>query len=123
MALDLREDPRGVPELVERADVVVESFRPGVMERLGSAGRRSRRNPKLVLCSISGYGADGPYVERAGHDLNYIGLAGVLEHGRPARDARRADRRPRRRRAVGATGMLGALVGRSAPAGAHSTSR
>jgi crotonobetainyl-CoA:carnitine CoA-transferase CaiB-like acyl-CoA transferase len=65
--------------MVERADVVVESFRPGVMDKLGVGwAALSARNPKIVLCSISGYGQDGPYRDRAGHDLNYIGLAGVL---------------------------------------------
>ncbi len=66
-------------KMVERADVVVESFRPGVMDKLGVGyAALSARNPKIVLCSISGYGQTGPYVERAGHDLNYIALAGVL---------------------------------------------
>jgi alpha-methylacyl-CoA racemase len=66
-------------KLVEKADVVVESFRPGVMDKLGVGyAALSARNPKIVLCSISGYGATGPFVERAGHDLNYIALAGVL---------------------------------------------
>jgi crotonobetainyl-CoA:carnitine CoA-transferase CaiB-like acyl-CoA transferase len=81
LALDLK-DPAGRDaflRMAERADVVVESFRPGVIERLGVGwAALSARNPKLVLCSISGYGQTGPYVERAGHDLNYIALAGVL---------------------------------------------
>jgi crotonobetainyl-CoA:carnitine CoA-transferase CaiB-like acyl-CoA transferase len=65
--------------MVERADVVVESFRPGVMAKLGVGWDvLVARNPKIVLCSISGYGQDGPYRDRAGHDLNYIGIAGVL---------------------------------------------
>src|SRR6266545_2441290 len=84
LALDLKTEA-GVDaflRMVERADVVVESFRPGVMARLGVGwDALERRNPRLVLCSISGYGQDGPYVERAGHDLNYIGLAGVLAMG------------------------------------------
>jgi crotonobetainyl-CoA:carnitine CoA-transferase CaiB-like acyl-CoA transferase len=66
-------------QMIERADVVVESFRPGVMDKLGIGyAALSARNQKIVLCSISGYGQTGPYVERAGHDLNYIALAGVL---------------------------------------------
>ena len=65
--------------LVENYDVVVESFRPGVMDRLGVGwAALSARNPKLVLCSISGYGQTGPLKDKAGHDLNYISLAGVL---------------------------------------------
>jgi alpha-methylacyl-CoA racemase len=65
--------------LAETADVVVESFRPGVLTRLGVDYQALRqRNPRLVLCSITGYGQDGPYRERAGHDLNYAALAGVL---------------------------------------------
>jgi len=93
LALDLKA-PAGVSALlrmVERADVVVESFRPGVMDRLGVGyAVLSARNPKIVLCSISGYGATGPYVDKAGHDLNYIGLAGVLGMGAEARDRKPA---------------------------------
>ena len=65
--------------LAETVDVVVESFRPGAMDRLGVGWDILHgRNPGLVLCSISGYGQTGPYVDRAGHDINYIALAGVL---------------------------------------------
>jgi len=65
--------------LAETADVVVESFRPGVLTRLGvDYAALSQRNPRLILCSITGYGQDGPYRDRAGHDLNYAALAGVL---------------------------------------------
>jgi len=65
--------------MVEASDVVVESFRPGVMERLGVGYETLReRNQRIVLCSITGYGQDGPYQQRAGHDLNYAALAGVL---------------------------------------------
>jgi len=65
--------------LAERADVLVESFRPGVMERLG-VGFDSLRaaNAGLVYCAITGYGQDGPYRDRVGHDINYIGHGGVL---------------------------------------------
>lgn len=67
--------------LVRQADVLVESFRPGVMERLGIPHAALRAgNPRLVICAISGYGQVGPYSQRAGHDLNYIGYAGLLAH-------------------------------------------
>ncbi|MGE5622615.1 MAG: CaiB/BaiF CoA transferase family protein [Bacillota bacterium] len=66
--------------MVESADVVVESFRPGVMDKLGVGWEAlKRRNPKLVMCAISGYGQDGPLAQMAGHDINYAGLAGMLE--------------------------------------------
>jgi crotonobetainyl-CoA:carnitine CoA-transferase CaiB-like acyl-CoA transferase len=66
--------------LAREADVVVESFRPGVMDRLGLGYEALRElNPKLVYCAITGYGSSGPYAEIAGHDLNYIGYAGVLD--------------------------------------------
>lgn len=66
--------------LVKKSDVLLEGFRPGVMERLGMGYEiLAQANPRLVYCSLSGYGRDGPYRERAGHDLNYIGLAGLLD--------------------------------------------
>ena len=68
--------------LAATADVVVESFRPGVMDRLGIGETALREvNPRIVLCSISGYGQDGPFRDRAGHDLNYAAVAGVLMLG------------------------------------------
>ncbi len=67
-------------DMVESADVVVESFRPGVMNKLGVGWEiLKRRNPRLVMCAISGYGNDGPFALRAGHDINYTGYAGMLE--------------------------------------------
>jgi crotonobetainyl-CoA:carnitine CoA-transferase CaiB-like acyl-CoA transferase len=64
--------------LLEGADCVVEGFRPGVMDRLGLGYEElSRRKPDLVYCAITGYGQDGPYRERAGHDLLYNSLAGL----------------------------------------------
>ena len=64
--------------LLEGADCVVEGFRPGVMERLGLGFEElSRRKPDLVYCAITGYGQDGPYRDRAGHDLLYNSLAGL----------------------------------------------
>jgi alpha-methylacyl-CoA racemase len=65
--------------LVERADVLVEGNRPGVMARLGLGWDVVHtRNPRLVMCSITGYGQDGPFASRAGHDLNYMATAGAL---------------------------------------------
>jgi len=87
LALDLK--AQGGAEvflrLAARADVVLESFRPGVMDRLGIGYRALQEaNPRLVLCSITGYGQDGPYRERAGHDLDYCAIAGVLAVNGPA---------------------------------------
>ncbi len=65
--------------LVREHDVLLESFRPGVMERLGVGYERLREeNPGLVYCAITGYGQDGPYTARSGHDMNYLGLNGLL---------------------------------------------
>jgi alpha-methylacyl-CoA racemase len=65
--------------LAENADVLVEGNRPGVMARLGLGwDALHARNPKLVMCSITGYGQDGPFASRAGHDLNYMATAGAL---------------------------------------------
>lgn len=67
-------------DMLPDADVVVESFRPGVMDKLGVGWKvLSQRNPRLVMCAISGYGKDGPLSHLAGHDINYIGMAGMLE--------------------------------------------
>jgi len=87
LALDLRAAPGrdALLRLAARADVVVESFRPGVLDRLGLGWEALRgTNRRIVLCSISGYGQDGPYRERAGHDLDYCALAGVLALNGPA---------------------------------------
>jgi crotonobetainyl-CoA:carnitine CoA-transferase CaiB-like acyl-CoA transferase len=65
--------------LVRDADVVLESFRPGVMERLGVGYEAMRAvNPAIVYCAITGYGQDGPLRDRSGHDMNYLGLVGLL---------------------------------------------
>jgi crotonobetainyl-CoA:carnitine CoA-transferase CaiB-like acyl-CoA transferase len=81
MTLNLKE-PAGADllrRLVRVADVLVESFRPGVMERLGVGfGALADANPALVYCAITGYGQDGPYRDVAGHDINYIGYGGLL---------------------------------------------
>ncbi len=67
-------------KLVERADVLVEGFRPGVTERLGVGPAHClARNPRLVYGRMTGWGQEGPLADRAGHDLNYIALAGALE--------------------------------------------
>jgi len=77
-------------KLVKHYDVVLESFRPGVMDRLGLGYEVLRRkNASLVYCAISGYGQDGPYRDLVGHDINYIALGGILgstgsEEGKPA---------------------------------------
>jgi len=66
--------------LVETADVLLEGFRPGTMERLGLGYERlAQVNPRLIYCALTGYGSEGPYRNRPGHDLNYIGLAGLLD--------------------------------------------
>jgi crotonobetainyl-CoA:carnitine CoA-transferase CaiB-like acyl-CoA transferase len=66
-------------KLVKEYDVVLESFRPGVLDRLGVGYERLRQeNPGLVYCAITGYGQDGPYRDRSGHDMNYLGLIGLL---------------------------------------------
>ena len=66
-------------DLARRADVLIESYRPGVLARLGlDAATLHATNPRLIVCSISGYGQRGPLRDRVGHDLNYLGYAGAL---------------------------------------------
>ena len=66
--------------LIKRADILVEQFRPGVMDRLGLGYDGLKKiNPRLIYCSISGYGQSGPRVHEAGHDINYIGNTGLLD--------------------------------------------
>jgi len=89
--LDLKnqEDHARFLSMVDTTDVVIESFRPGVMDRLGLGWETLKaRNPQLVMCAISGYGQTGPLALAAGHDINYVGYAGMLsqntdETGRP----------------------------------------
>lgn len=70
--------------LVEASDCLVESFRPGVMDRLGIGYEAlARSNPRLVYVAITGYGQDGPYRDRVGHDIDYIGYGGVLSMTAP----------------------------------------
>ena len=83
LALDLKhpEALEVVRQLVLEYDIVLEQFRPGVMERLGLGYEALKAlNPRLIYVSITGYGQSGPYRDRAGHDLNYLALAGVASH-------------------------------------------
>jgi alpha-methylacyl-CoA racemase len=83
IGVDLK-NPEGVElvlKLIEKADVLTEGFRPGVMERLGLGPDVClKRNPKLVYGRMTGFGQDGPMAQAAGHDINYIALAGALAH-------------------------------------------
>jgi alpha-methylacyl-CoA racemase len=83
LALDLKE-PEAVEivhRLVQSYDIVVESFRPGVMDRLGVGySSLSAINPRLIYCTITSYGQTGPLADRAAHDLNSLALAGVFQH-------------------------------------------
>lgn len=81
LAVDLQcDDGRAVlTALLDQADVLVAGFRPGVLERLGLSSDEVRsRHPSLVLARVTGYGADGPLAQRAGHDLTYLAYAGVV---------------------------------------------
>ncbi|MFL1415398.1 CaiB/BaiF CoA transferase family protein [Pseudomonas fildesensis] len=83
LALDLKQAQalEIVRTLVKDYDIVLEQFRPGVMERLGLGYEALKAiNPKLIYVSITGYGQTGPYKDRAGHDINYLALAGVASH-------------------------------------------
>ncbi|HEV7720029.1 MAG TPA: CaiB/BaiF CoA-transferase family protein, partial [Iamia sp.] len=83
VAVNLK-DPAGVEtalDLVASADVLIEGLRPGVMERLGLGPDDClARNPKLIYARMTGWGQEGPYAPTAGHDINYISLAGALAH-------------------------------------------
>jgi crotonobetainyl-CoA:carnitine CoA-transferase CaiB-like acyl-CoA transferase len=95
IALDLKNpaSARVVERLAQKADVVLEGFRPGVASRLKiDFDTLKKYNPKLVYCSISGYGQTGPWRERPGHDVNYMAAAGGLAYpgqwlGAPARSS------------------------------------
>jgi alpha-methylacyl-CoA racemase len=81
MRLDLKsaDGVEALMRLVEQSDVVIESYRPGVVDRLGVGWEAMRaRNPRIVYCSTSGYGQDGPASGWAGHDINYLALSGFL---------------------------------------------
>ncbi len=83
LAINLKK-PEGielVKKLVAEYDIVVEQFRPGVMDRLGIGYDALKAiNPSLIYCSITGYGQTGPYKNRAGHDMNYLSVAGVMSY-------------------------------------------
>jgi alpha-methylacyl-CoA racemase len=107
MRIDLKQ-PEGVAvflRLAKHADVVVESFRPGVVTRLGIGYADLRRhNPRIVYCSTSGYGQQGPRARWAGHDLNYLAVSGYLDCS-----GRRADGGPPLPGATVADGAAGGM--------------
>jgi alpha-methylacyl-CoA racemase len=82
LEVDLKQDPAPALELLHEADVVLESFRPGVAARLGIGPERAPA--RTVYCSITGFGLGGRHEQRAGHDLNYLGWAGGLWDTAPA---------------------------------------
>lgn len=85
LALNLKteESVTIVKELISEYDIVIEQFRPGVMKRLGLDYETLKQiNPKLIYCSITGYGQTGPYKMRAGHDNNYLSIAGIMDYSR-----------------------------------------
>jgi alpha-methylacyl-CoA racemase len=93
-------------DLARTADVVIESFRPGVVDRLGIGHQAiAAVNPSIVYCSTSGYGQDGPHAQHAGHDLNYLAVGGFLDCS-----GRRAD---------GGPPLPGATIADSAGGGMH----
>ena len=83
VALDLK-DPQSIERIKQRIsefDIVVEQFRPNVMQRLGLDYQTlAEINPRLIYCSITGYGQTGAYRDRAGHDINYLSLSGIAGH-------------------------------------------
>lgn len=88
LALDLKQPAAAavVKQLVQQYDIVLEQFRPGVMDRLGVGYEALREaNPRLIYCALTGYGQSGPYRQRAGHDINYLALAGIAAHTGRAR--------------------------------------
>ena len=83
LALDLKQPEalEVIKQLLQDYDIVLEQFRPGVMERLGLGYDALKAiNPKLIYVSITGYGQTGPYKDRAGHDINYLALAGLASY-------------------------------------------
>lgn len=83
LALNLKEQQARdvIYSLIQDYDIVVEQFRPGVMDRLGIGYEKLKAlNPKIIFCSITGYGQTGPLKNRAGHDINYLSLAGIASY-------------------------------------------
>ena len=106
--LDLKDDDgrEAFLALAAAADVVVESFRPGVVDRLGIGyDAVAARNPRIVYCSTSGYGQDGPHAQWAGHDIDYLAVGGFLAMSGPGRD--------------GAPPLPGATIADAAAGGMH----
>ncbi len=82
MTLNLKseEGQKIFSQLIRDADVLMEGFRPGVTKRLGIDYEAVKKvNPRIIYCSITGYGQDGPYRDVAGHDVNYLSFAGILD--------------------------------------------
>ncbi len=118
VAVDLKSDSgRGfVLRLVEAADVLIEGYRPGVAERLGIGPEECHsRNPQLVYGRMTGWGQEGPLAHTAGHDINYIAMAGTLgaigRAGRPSNPAPQPRGRLRRRWAAVGVRDPGRVVG------------
>ena len=100
VAINLK-DPRGKDafrRLAATADVLIEGFRPGVMDRLDLGYEQlSGLNPRLIYAALTGYGLDGSYTQTAGHDANYLAMAGVLDLIGPAGGPAQSSRHPNRR--------------------------
>jgi crotonobetainyl-CoA:carnitine CoA-transferase CaiB-like acyl-CoA transferase len=115
ISLDLKDasDRGAFLKIVEKADVLVEGFRPDVLTRLGLAQEALlRANPRLIICSVNGYGADGPLSDKAGLDSNFLALSGILH----ANDSHRPIHPPLADCATSTyalSAILGALIARS----------
>lgn len=84
LAIDLKNTSAKeiIIKLLKDYDILIEQFRPGVMEKLGLDYQALKKiNPRLIYCSITGYGQTGPYKDRAGHDINYLALSGLASYG------------------------------------------
>lgn len=87
--LKMKEGREIFKKLAKVSDIILESFRPGTMDKLGVGYKELKEiNPRIIYCAITGYGQDGPYRDKAGHDINYISIAGLLgangkENGEP----------------------------------------
>jgi crotonobetainyl-CoA:carnitine CoA-transferase CaiB-like acyl-CoA transferase len=90
VAIDLKKSPETLLRLAPHADVLIEGFRPGVMDKLGVGYETLRqRNPRLIYCSLLGYPSNGERRDRPGHDINYLGLTGLIDlnHGQDGQPA------------------------------------